>query len=242
MNNKRYAFLLFGILGVLFLNPALTQIAQSEPSISAPSPGGSNLDQPTQQDPTTPIAPATEQPSQENPNSGQPTQEATPTLKGNYDQLKAHLQSRAWRDADAETYQVMLAIAGTESETQGRFATGEWQTFSCPDLMEIDRLWREASDNKLGFSVQKRIFDESFQNPIIFYNRIKWFSVPNRVWLVAWEYKPGVDPAVQYRPEREPDFANPSEGHLPAKLAWEPSEGENSTADHRFDMMLACGM
>jgi hypothetical protein len=75
-----------------------------------------------------------------------------------YYHLEELLQSKQWRDADKETYRLMITTVGKE--------TGQWfdaedlSNFSCEDLRVLDGLWVRYSEGKWGFSVQKRIWQE----------------------------------------------------------------------------------
>ena len=75
-----------------------------------------------------------------------------------YVKLQSLLKSGEWREADQETYRVMIQVCGKE-EGQG-FNRQDLETFPCEDLLTIDRLWVEASNGHFGFSVQKKIWEE----------------------------------------------------------------------------------
>jgi hypothetical protein len=73
-----------------------------------------------------------------------------------YTHLRDLLKAGQWREADRETYDVMIRAVGKES--------GDWLyrdellNFPCTDLRTIDRLWVKYSQGQFGFSVQKRIY------------------------------------------------------------------------------------
>ena len=82
-----------------------------------------------------------------------------PTLqKFRYSKLEELLKTQQWREADQETYRLMITTVGKEE--------GQWldaddlKTFPCEDLQTLDRLWVKYSEGKWGFSVQKRIWEE----------------------------------------------------------------------------------
>ena len=75
-----------------------------------------------------------------------------------YDKLMSHLVTGAWREADGETSQLMLQVAGKEE--QRYLEPDDIKTFPCEDLLTIDRLWVEASKGHFGFSVQKKIWEK----------------------------------------------------------------------------------
>lgn len=73
-----------------------------------------------------------------------------------YTRLRDLLAGGNWKDADYETYLVMLKVVGREE--------GDWirdeelLNFPCTDLRTIDSLWVKYSNSRFGFSVQKKIY------------------------------------------------------------------------------------
>ncbi|WP_392531658.1 GUN4 domain-containing protein [Nostoc sp. C117] len=73
-----------------------------------------------------------------------------------YSKLRDYLAAGNWKEADNETYLVMLQAVGCEG--------GDWIKdqelfkFPCKDLRTIDRLWVNYSNGRFGFSVQKEIY------------------------------------------------------------------------------------
>ncbi|QUY42314.1 GUN4 domain-containing protein [Acaryochloris marina] len=75
-----------------------------------------------------------------------------------YANLETLLQTQQWREADQETYRLMITTVGKE---EGQYLNSDdLKTFPCDDLQMLDRLWVKYSDGKWGFSVQKRIWEE----------------------------------------------------------------------------------
>ena len=73
-----------------------------------------------------------------------------------YQQLETHLKNQQWREADQETYRLMITTVGKE---EGQwFTSDELLNFPCEELLTIDRLWRKYSNDRYGFSVQKEIY------------------------------------------------------------------------------------
>ncbi|MEY2913428.1 MAG: hypothetical protein RLZZ184_2737 [Cyanobacteriota bacterium] len=66
------------------------------------------------------------------------------------DLLKAH----KWKEADIETYRLMIQAVDRE---EGDLNKKERLNFPSTDLCTIDRLWRTYSNGIFGFSVQKKI-------------------------------------------------------------------------------------
>ncbi len=74
-----------------------------------------------------------------------------------YQSLENYLQNEQWREADEETYKVILKVA--DREEQGWLDPDSIDNFPCEDLRIIDRLWVNYSKGKFGFSVQKEIYE-----------------------------------------------------------------------------------
>ncbi|MGK7904098.1 MAG: GUN4 domain-containing protein [Hormoscilla sp.] len=75
-----------------------------------------------------------------------------------YHKLRDLLKAGQWKEADRETSQVMLQVAGREKE--GWFRVEDIENFPYEDLRTIDGLWVKCSNGRFGFSVQKRIWLE----------------------------------------------------------------------------------
>lgn len=81
------------------------------------------------------------------------------TEKGiDYTSLRDLLKARKWRDANEETYEVMIRAVGEKSGDW--FTPNKLRNFPCTDLLTIDRLWVKYSSGKFGFSVQKKVWQE----------------------------------------------------------------------------------
>ena len=83
---------------------------------------------------------------------------AHPSLerKADYIKLENFLKAQQWKEADYETYRMMLQFVGREQ--QGWIRKEELLNFPCTDLEWIDYLWLKYSNGKFGFSVQQRIW------------------------------------------------------------------------------------
>lgn len=75
-----------------------------------------------------------------------------------YEKLRELLQAGKWEEADRETLQIMLEVAGQTK--RGYLLPDDLKNFSYPDLLTIDRLWVDASKGHFGFSVQKKIWQD----------------------------------------------------------------------------------
>lgn len=80
------------------------------------------------------------------------------TADPKYKKLEGLLQNQQWKEADQETYRLMITIMGRTEE--GWLREKDLKTFPCEDLQTLDRLWVKYSEGKWGFSVQKRIWEE----------------------------------------------------------------------------------
>ncbi len=71
-----------------------------------------------------------------------------------YFRLREFLAAKNWKEADDETYRVMLEVGGKDL-----FLNVEHiERFPCKDLHIIDQLWVKYSNEKFGFSIQKKIY------------------------------------------------------------------------------------
>ncbi len=73
-----------------------------------------------------------------------------------YTQLSDSLKKKKWKDADNETIQIILDL--TKRKKYGSLRDKDIENISCIELLKIDLLWLEASDNRFGFSVQRHIW------------------------------------------------------------------------------------
>lgn len=107
--------------------------------------------------------------------------------KVDYAKLEGLLKAHQWKEADRETYLVMLQAVGRQKERWMR--TQELSNFPCDVLGKIDQLWILYSDGKFGLSVQQRIWrsigshPEKFDNTTFyqFGDYVGWRS--NNEWL-----------------------------------------------------------
>ncbi|WP_427157312.1 GUN4 domain-containing protein [Aliinostoc sp. HNIBRCY26] len=89
-----------------------------------------------------------------------------------YIHLKNLLASGRWREANDTTKIIILKTVNREQE--GWLTDDEIQNFPCQVLQIIDRLWLQYSNQRFGFSIQKRIFNECEKNPQAFGDRVGW--------------------------------------------------------------------
>jgi hypothetical protein len=88
----------------------------------------------------------------------------------NYTQLHNLLAAQRWLEADQETIKVMLKATGKS----GSLSSGDLKDIPCEDLYIIDRLWKEHSQERFGFSSQARIYQQVREDYDNFCTRVGW--------------------------------------------------------------------
>ena len=89
-----------------------------------------------------------------------------------YSQMRDLLAASQWQKADEETGAVMLKIV--RRVTAGWLREEDIQEFPCPDLQTIDRLWIKYSQERFGFTVQNRIWENVGEDYGRFGNSVGW--------------------------------------------------------------------
>ncbi|MBD2458969.1 GUN4 domain-containing protein [Nostoc sp. FACHB-87] len=91
------------------------------------------------------------------PKTPEPEKDDLASEKGiNYTRLRDLLAAKNWKEADKETYLVMIKAIGKKDGDY--FNSDELLNFPCTDLRTIDRLWVKYSNGHFGFRVQKEIY------------------------------------------------------------------------------------
>ena len=75
-----------------------------------------------------------------------------------YEPLQSLLKAGKWLDADQETVRLILVIAGQEKLED--LSPSQIEHIDCSELQVIDRLWLTYSDNRFGFSVQVKTYQD----------------------------------------------------------------------------------
>ena len=75
-----------------------------------------------------------------------------------YETLQNLLKENKWLEADKETVRLILAIAGEEEIENLR--PEEIAAIDCSELQVIDRLWLNYSDDRFGFSIQAKVYQD----------------------------------------------------------------------------------
>ncbi|PZO41669.1 MAG: hypothetical protein DCF19_08895 [Pseudanabaena frigida] len=148
--------------------------------------------------------------------SPQPEFTSVPENKTSYDRLIVYLKEKNWKDADNETYLLLLKAAGKQSFNDGSFHPDEFNRITCADLVLIDQLWTQASNGKQGLTAQKKIYEDSGKDIRKTYESTGWFSSSGELAIETaynrqtsrWDYIEG----------RQPNFKSPPIGHLPFLL------------------------
>jgi serine/threonine protein kinase len=180
---------------------------QGDPKVAATS-------QPLVKPKSSPKATSTSQPLVKPKSSPKATSTPQPSVKittnkaefRNLDQL---LAAKKWKEADIETYKVILKIAGREKE--GNLDFNSIKNFSCSSLQDIDKRWVKASNGRFGFSVQKQIWNDiagtvgyNYENFNKFADRVGWRRENN--WLRYSELTFNIDAPRGHLPNTPPEY------------------------------------
>jgi GTPase SAR1 family protein len=94
-----------------------------------------------------------------------------------FSRLEEYLQHGQWREANEETFSLMLII--TQRNDEGWLTLENIINFPIQDLYRIDQLWLEYSRGKFGISVQQQIYQSLGGTKE--YNQDVWMSMGDRV-------------------------------------------------------------
>ncbi|KAB8331297.1 GUN4 domain-containing protein [Scytonema tolypothrichoides VB-61278] len=141
-----------------------------------------------------------------------------------YTRLENLLKAEQWKEADYETYLVILQALGRSA--------GDWirdeelLNFPCIDLRTIDSLWVKYSDGHFGFSVQKLIYLEVGGIPDGRFYQQAWEKFAERVgWRVKEHWIESSNVIFN---------TNAPQGHLPEYVCYEKHIHERwSILSHR---------
>ncbi|MFB2894777.1 GUN4 domain-containing protein [Aerosakkonemataceae cyanobacterium BLCC-F50] len=92
----------------------------------------------------------------------------------NYANLRNFLADGKWREADEETANLFLLVS--QRETEGLLTVENIQQLPCEFLCNVDRLWKNYSNGRFGFSTQKRIWQDVQKNTESFGVAVGWCS------------------------------------------------------------------
>lgn len=120
-----------------------------------------------------------------------------------YSRLQECLAAAQWQDADEETRRLMLQAVGLPENSY--LTEVESIEFPYPVLVILDRLWREHSGDRFGFSRQSQIWrqiggwetDANYDTWLNFGKRVGWLQ---GCWLSPWDLTFGLDAPVGHLP------------------------------------------
>jgi hypothetical protein len=146
-----------------------------------------------------------------NINSGSLTDDLSSERGVDYTRLRDLVAAGKWKEADKETFAVMLKVSSRERE--GWLRDEDLKEFPCTDLHTINTLWVNHSMGHFGFSVQKRIWQSVGGTPNANYEVYSHFGK-----CVGWcEGARTPFGSWQYHNYDELTFElNAPEGHLPS--------------------------
>jgi serine/threonine protein kinase len=104
-----------------------------------------------------------------------------------YTTLRDLLAAQMWKEADGETRHKMLEVMGQQQ--RGYLDNEDIEKFPCKDLRTINKLWVHHSNDRFGFSVQKRIWIDAGGKPGV-YERNVYEKFSDKVgWRVNDNWK-----------------------------------------------------
>ncbi|MBW4594942.1 MAG: GUN4 domain-containing protein [Brasilonema angustatum HA4187-MV1] len=127
-----------------------------------------------------------------------------------YTKLRDLLAAQKWKEADYETYLVMLQAVGRKEHDWIR--EEELLNFPCTDLRIIDQLWVKYSNGHFGFSVQKEIYFSVGGKLNSEYDEEAWNKFGDRV---GWSRE---ENWISY--EQLTFDTTAPKGHLPLRCCW----------------------
>ncbi|MGK7930257.1 MAG: caspase family protein [Microcystaceae cyanobacterium] len=195
----------------------LTESFYFNPVAVNPTPRPQPLPSPSPQPTTARVTPPSPSPSPIKPPANN-TPLISRATNVDYTPLRELLQAGKWKEADLLTWNLMLAAAKREDE--GWLDRNSLENFACEDLAIMDQEWKDTSNGKFGFGIQKKLWQEvgspKWNDPREawrrLYIRLGWKTGTEYEWTGYVAYN-----NLTFNPQNAP------EGHLPrAFLAiWE---------------------
>ncbi|RWR96817.1 tetrapyrrole-binding protein [Cinnamomum micranthum f. kanehirae] len=143
-----------------------------------------------------------------------------------FDQLLHHLSTQNFRQADEETRRLIIVLAGEAAQKRGYVFFSEVQFISEADLLTIDSLWREHSNGKFGYSVQKRIWEKKAKRDFTkFFMNVGWMKKLDTE-MEQYNYRAFPDEFIWELKDDTP------EGHLPLTNALRGTQLLNNILKH----------
>ncbi|KAF6161226.1 hypothetical protein GIB67_009113 [Kingdonia uniflora] len=142
-----------------------------------------------------------------------------------FDLLKQHLISQDFRQADEETRRLIIVLAGESAQKRGYVFFSEAQFISEADLKTLDNLWKEHSNNKFGYSVQKKIWEKAERDFTNLFKKIGWMKKLDTE-MEQYNYKAFPNEFIWELNDETP------EGHLPLTNALRGTQLFSSILTH----------
>lgn len=79
----------------------------------------------------------------------------------NYAQLEQLFQANNWKEADEATSSMIRQASGTPIHRNPDPTFATFSRLPCADFQAIDRVWLKHSGDRFGFSVQRRIYENT---------------------------------------------------------------------------------
>jgi hypothetical protein len=155
-------------------------------------------------------------------------------LPTRYKLLLYYLANSRWREADEETFNVMLKVAVKIKSSY--LDTQDIENFPCEDLRIIDQLWAKFSGGRFGFSVQKQIFLETSNKPDGQYcqkeyekfgDRVGWYANRRKQWLYLDDLN---------------HTLNAPQGHLPCRMGCQSWDQRVKVGASLASRLLECSI
>jgi len=96
-----------------------------------------------------------------------------------YAPFRALLEAGEWEKADDEHRRLMCVLAGEEAEDREWVYFTEVANMPTTDLQTIDALWKYYSNDRFGFSVQRKIWISQKRQWPKFFKKIDWTTGEN---------------------------------------------------------------
>lgn len=156
-----------------------------------------------------------------------PTTDPSTSKNISFDLLQQHLSDQNFRQADEETRRLLIVLAGESAQKRGYVYFSEVQFIPESGLKTIDELWRKYSDNKFGYSVQKKIWKKVNKDFTKFFIRVEWMKKLESSEVEQYNYRSFPTEFMWDMDE------NMVEGHLPLTNALRGTQLLNSILNHK---------
>ncbi|XVF84409.1 hypothetical protein PTKIN_Ptkin17bG0034900 [Pterospermum kingtungense] len=142
-----------------------------------------------------------------------------------FDTLQHHLSTQNFRQADEETRRLLIVLAGEAAQKRGYVFFSEVQFISEADLKAIDDLWKQYSNKKFGYSVQKRLWQKVNKDFTKLFLKVGWMKKLDTE-VKQYNYRAFPNEFIWELNDETP------EGHLPLTNALRGTRLHNSILSH----------